>query len=55
LDRSWGPYGKVRERIESVQGDGNSTGRPKVLTNLNPWEIPETEPAIKEHTRAGPP
>lgn len=35
-------YGRVRGRIEGPQGDANYTGRPT-----------ETEPATKEHTRAG--
>lgn len=48
------PYGRVRGRIEGAEGDGNPIGRPTVSTNLDPWELPETEPPTKEHTWAGP-
>ena len=47
------PYGRVRGRIEGAEGDGNPIGRPTVSTNLDPWELPETEPPTKEHTQAG--
>ena len=43
-------FGRVRERIEGPQGDGNPTGRLTVSTNLDPWELLETEPSFKEHT-----
>ena len=36
-------------RIESRQGDRNSTGRPTELPNLDPWGLSETEPTTKEH------
>ena len=48
------PYGRVRGRIEGAEGDGNPIGRPTVSTNLDPWELPETEPPTKEHTLACP-
>jgi hypothetical protein len=44
------PYERVRGRIEGPQGDDNPKGRPAMSTNLNPWELPETEPPIKDHT-----
>jgi hypothetical protein len=44
------PYGRVRAKIEGAEGDGNLIRRPTVSTNLDPWELPETEPPIKEHT-----
>ena len=50
----WDPYGRIRERIEGPQGNGNPTGKPTVTTNLDSWEFPETEPPTKEHTQAGP-
>jgi hypothetical protein len=30
--------------IEGPEGDRNSTGRPAEPTNLDPWELPESEP-----------
>ena len=38
--------GKVRGRIEGIEGDGNPTGRPMVSNylDLDPWELPDTEP-----------
>ena len=57
MDRTWwlrDTYGRVRERIEGAEGNGNLIRRPVVLTNLDPWELPETEPPTKEHTWAGP-
>jgi hypothetical protein len=47
-------YGRVRGRIEGTKGDGNLIGRPIALTNLDPWELPETDPLTREHTWAGP-
>ena len=47
-------YGRVRGRIEGIEGDGNLTGEPTVLsTNLKLWELPEIGPPTKEHTWAG--
>jgi hypothetical protein len=46
------PCGRDRRRIEDPQGYGNPTGRPTVSTNLDPWELLETEPPTKEHTQA---
>jgi hypothetical protein len=31
----------------------DATRRPTESTNLNPWELPETEPPIKEKTWTG--
>ena len=47
-------YGRVGRRTEGIEGDGNLIGRPKVSTNPDPWELPETKPPTKEHTWAGP-
>ena len=41
-------YGRVR--IEGAEGDGNPIGRTTVLTNLDPWELPETKSPTKEDT-----
>jgi hypothetical protein len=48
------PYGRVRERIEGNEGDGNPIEILTVSTNLNPSELPETKLPTKEHTQAGP-
>jgi hypothetical protein len=47
LDKGQELYGRVRERIGVPQGDGNPRGRPTVSTNLDPWELPNTEPNQK--------
>ena len=46
----WDPNGRVSRRIEDPQGD-NTTGIPTVSTNLYPWELPETEELVKEHSQ----
>jgi hypothetical protein len=43
-------YGRVRRRIKGTEGNGIPIGRPTVSTNLDLWELPETEPSTKEHT-----
>jgi hypothetical protein len=52
LAEGQGPCRRVRGRIESPQGDGNPTGRPTVSTNMDLWELPETELPTKVHTGA---
>ena len=47
------PYGRVRGRIEGAEGDFNPIGRPRVSTNLVPWELPVTKLSIKEHIWVG--
>jgi hypothetical protein len=42
--------GRVRGRIEGAEGDGNPIGSTTVSTNLDPWELPETESPTKKHT-----
>jgi hypothetical protein len=37
-------------RAEDPERDKNSMGRPTESTNLDPWELSETEPPTKEHT-----
>ena len=58
IDKYWievqHPYGRVRERNEGPQGDGNPIRRPKLSTNLEPRETPKTKPPTKEHIWAGP-
>jgi hypothetical protein len=57
-DKHWmevrDPCGRVRRRIEGPQGDDNPTGILTVSTNLDPWELPETEPPTNGHPGAGP-
>jgi hypothetical protein len=36
------PYARVRGRIQRNDRDDNPIGRPKVPTNLDPFELPET-------------
>ena len=43
-------YGRVGRRTEGIEGDGNLIGRPKVSTNPDTWEHPETKPPTKEYT-----
>jgi hypothetical protein len=43
------PYGRLREKIEGGEGDGNLIERTTMSTNLDPWELPETELPTKEH------
>jgi hypothetical protein len=52
---TWDTYGTVRKRIEGADENVGTIGRPTLSTNLEPWELPETKPPFKEHTRAGPP
>jgi hypothetical protein len=47
-----GPYGRIKGRIEGMEGDGNPRGRPTVVTNLDPWKLPGTDPQTKEHAEA---
>jgi hypothetical protein len=46
-------YGRVEVSAWKL-GDRNPIGRPTVLTNLEPWELSETEPPTKEHAGIGP-
>jgi hypothetical protein len=45
-------YGRVRERVEGVEGDGNHIEK-TISTILDPSELPETKPPTKEHTWVG--
>ena len=47
------PYGRVRERSEGNEGDGNPIEILTLSTNLNPSELPETKLPTKENTQAG--
>ena len=43
-------YGIFMGRINATEGYGNPIGRITVSTDLDPWEIPETESLTKVHT-----
>jgi hypothetical protein len=38
--------------LEEVEEEGDAIGRPTVSTNLEPWDLSETEPAIRLYTSA---
>jgi hypothetical protein len=44
------PYGRVMERIDGTERDGNPLGRTTVSSSLEPSCLPETKPLTKEHT-----
>ena len=39
------------ERIEEAEGERDPIGRPSVSTNVDPRELPETEPPTRQHTK----
>lgn len=46
------PYERVRGCIYRIEMEGNLIGRQTMSTNLNKWELSETELPPKEHTQA---
>ena len=44
-------YGRVGGRIEGPEEDRDSIGRPRESTNVDPWELTETEPSTKSELR----
>jgi hypothetical protein len=36
--------------MEETKEEGNTIGRSAVSTNLDPWELPDTEPPTRQHT-----
>lgn len=38
-----GTYGRVGRMIEGPEGDGNSTGRSIESTNLDAWQLSESD------------
>jgi hypothetical protein len=54
LDWDQNPYGRVRGNSEGTEADGCTIERPTELTNLEPWELPETKLSTKDPTQAGP-
>jgi len=49
MDGAWGLLWKNRRKDYRLNEDGNSIGRLKELTNLDPWGS-QSEPSTKEHT-----
>ena len=47
-------YERVRGGVEGAEEDCNSIGRSTASTNLDCWELSETNPSTKEHTWSGP-
>ena len=45
---------ELEEGLKELKKDGNTIGRPTVSANMDPWYLPETKSATKEHTWAGP-
>ena len=45
-------YGWIREMLEEVKEEGDTIGRPEVPTNLDPWDLSDTEPLTRQHTPA---
>jgi hypothetical protein len=43
-------FGSVGGRIKGPEVDDNFTGRTKEPTNLDPWELSESESPTKEQT-----
>lgn len=48
------PSGWTRERLEEVEEEDNPIGRPTVSTNLDFWELSDTDPPTRQHTLDGP-
>jgi hypothetical protein len=44
-------YRKLERRIEGLEEDRDSTGRPTVSTNLEKWGLPETESPLKKQAQ----
>jgi hypothetical protein len=47
-------YGRVCRRTEGAEDDGHPIGRAMVSTNVDPSELPETEPPTKRELVHGP-
>jgi hypothetical protein len=39
--------------LEEAEEEGNPIGKPAVLTNLDPWDLSDTESPTRQHTLAG--
>ena len=47
-------FRRVGRKIDGPKEDKDSIGRPTISSNLDPWELPETQPPTKEQAQAGP-
>ena len=43
LDWRQGPLWLIEGKGEKAEEEGNPIGRPSISTNLEPWELPDTE------------
>ena len=41
------PCGRIKEKIEELEKEGDLIGRPAVLTNLGPQDLSDTEPQTR--------
>jgi hypothetical protein len=46
------PCGWIRKKPEEAEEEGDFTERPAVSTNLDTWDLSNTEPPIRQHTPA---
>jgi hypothetical protein len=46
------PCGWIREKQEEAEEGGNPIRRPAVSTNLDPWDLSDTELRTRQHTQA---
>jgi hypothetical protein len=47
------PCAWIRERLEAAKEEGDPIGRPAVSTNLDPWDLSDTETSTRQHTLDG--
>jgi len=43
------PSGWIREKLEETEEKGDSVGGPAVSTNMDTWNLLDTEPPIREN------
>ena len=47
------PIEELGEGLKELKGSVDPIGKPAVSTNLDPWEILETEPPTRQHPWVG--
>jgi hypothetical protein len=47
------PCDWIRDRLEEAKEEGNPIGRPAISTNMDPWDLSDTEPPNMKHTWTG--